>query len=47
MQQLITIMKDPNNLFCSSNFPLARERISLKFVENLGTRLKMGSPDLV
>jgi hypothetical protein len=40
-------MKDSNNLFCSSNFPLGGERISMKFVVSLGTRPQKCSPALV
>ena len=31
-------MEDLTTLFCSSKFPWAREKISLKFTDNLGTR---------
>jgi hypothetical protein len=30
-------MEESKTLFCPSNFPWARERFSLKFVDNLGT----------
>jgi len=33
-------MEDSTTLFWSSIFPWARERISSKFVHNLGTHLK-------
>jgi len=40
-------MEGSKTLFCSSKFPWARERISsTKFIDNLGTRPKKGSPDL-
>ena len=39
-------MKDSNTLFCSSKFPWVRKRISAKFISNLGTRPKKGSPAL-
>jgi len=31
-------MEISKNLFCSSKFPGARERISSMFIDNLGTR---------
>ena len=37
-------MEDSNTLFCYSAFPLARERISSKFVDNLGTHLQISWP---
>jgi len=36
-------MGGADNLFCSSKFPRARDRISSKFIENLGTRLQKRS----
>jgi hypothetical protein len=36
-QVINKIMEDSQALFCSSKFPWARERISLKFRDNLGT----------
>jgi len=33
-------MEDSKTVFCSSKFPWARERISSKFVDNLGFALK-------
>jgi len=46
MKLLIIIMEGSNTLFCSSKFPWARERISLKFIENVGTRPQTGLPAL-
>ena len=42
---IITIMEDFKTLFCSSKFPCASERISTKFIEDLGTRPQKGLPD--
>jgi hypothetical protein len=39
-------MDDSNTLFSSLKFPLTRERIYLKFIDNLGTRPQIGSPAL-
>jgi hypothetical protein len=47
MQKLIIIMEDSKTLFYSSKFPWAGERISLNFINSLGTRPKKGSPYLV
>jgi len=33
-------MEQSKTLFCSSDFPWGRKRISSKFIENLGTRPK-------
>ena len=33
-------MEDSKTLLCSSQFPWVRERISSKFIDNLGTCLK-------
>jgi hypothetical protein len=38
MQKLIIIVEDSKKLFCSAKLPLATERISWKFIDNLGTR---------
>jgi len=35
-----------SDLFCSSKFPLARERISSKFIKNFGSRLQKVSSAL-
>jgi hypothetical protein len=40
-------MEGAKTLFCFSKFPSARERISSKFIHNLGTRPQKGSPALV
>jgi len=42
----VIIMEDSNSLFFSSKFPWSSERISSKFIDNLGTRPRKGSPDL-
>jgi hypothetical protein len=34
------IMEGPKNIFCSSNFPWARERISSKIIDNLDTHFR-------
>jgi hypothetical protein len=48
MQELIVIIvEDLETLFWFSKFLWARERISAKFVENLGTRPRKGSPALI
>jgi len=47
MQKLIIIIEGSKPLFYSSKFPWAGERISLNFINNLGTRPKKGSPALV
>ena len=47
MQELILIVENSNTLFCSSQCPWARERISSKFIDNLGTRHRKVSPALV
>ena len=39
-------MEDSKTLLCSSKFPQARERISPKFVDSLGTRAQIVSPAL-
>ena len=39
-------MEDSQTMFCSSKFPRARERISLKFVDNLGFALQKVSSAL-
>jgi hypothetical protein len=39
VQELIIIVEDFKTLFCSSEFPWAREIIYSKFIENLGTHL--------
>ena len=44
MQQLIIIIEECKTLFCSSKFPWARERISSKFIENLGKGPQRASP---
>jgi len=41
------IMKDSMSLFYSSKFPWARERISSKFIDYVGTHPQKGSPALV
>jgi hypothetical protein len=41
------MMKDSKTPFCFSKFPWARERISPKIIENLGTRSQKGSPALI
>jgi hypothetical protein len=46
MQQLIIIMEDSKTLFWSSKFPQAHERISLKFIDNMGTHFQKGLPAL-
>jgi hypothetical protein len=38
MEQLIIIIEDSKTLFCSSKFQWAGERISSKFIGNVGTR---------
>jgi len=40
-------MQGSNTLFCSSEFALARGRISSKSMDNLGTRPQNVSPALV
>ena len=40
-------MKDSKTLYWSSKFSWARERISWKFIHNLGTHPQQGSPALV
>ena len=40
-------MEDSKALFCSSKFPWASKRISLKSVDNLGTHPQKGSPALL
>jgi hypothetical protein len=47
MQELIVIVENYKTLFCSSRRPWARGKISSKFVDNLGTRLRKVSPALV
>jgi hypothetical protein len=42
MQKLIVIVEDSKNVFFSSKFPLATERISWKFIDNLGKRPHKG-----
>jgi len=37
-------MDDAKTLFFSSKFPWARKIISSKFIDNLGTRPRKGSP---
>jgi hypothetical protein len=39
-------MEESNALFCSTNFPWARESISLKFIDNLGSRNQKVLPAL-
>jgi len=46
MQQLIIIMEDLKTLFWSSKFPPAHKRITLNFIDNLGTRFQRGLPAL-
>jgi len=36
VQQLIIIVEEPMNLFCSLKFPLTRERISSKCIQKFG-----------
>ena len=46
---LITIQYDYGSLktlFCSSKFPMAREKITSKFIGNLSTRPQTGWPAL-
>ena len=40
-------MEESKTSFCSLKFPWAREWISSKFVDNLGTRPQKGFPALV
>ena len=39
-------MAGPKTLFCSSNFPWAREMVSSKFIDHLGARPQKGLPPL-
>ena len=47
MQYVIIIMEGSKTLFCSSDFPLERERIYSKFINNYDTPLQKGSPTLI
>jgi hypothetical protein len=38
------IIEASKTLFCSSKFSWARQKIPLKFIENLDTRPQKGSP---
>ena len=39
-------MEESKAMFCFSKFPWARERISLKLIENLGMRPQIDTPTL-
>ena len=47
IQELIIFMEDSKTLVCSPKFLCASELISSKFTDNLGTRPRNSSPDLV
>jgi hypothetical protein len=47
MQGSVLITEDHKNLFCSSDLPSACERISSKFIDNLGTLPQKGWPALL
>jgi hypothetical protein len=47
MQELIIIMEDSQDFLCSSKFPWAHGRISLKFINNLGVPPQKGSSALL
>jgi hypothetical protein len=46
MEKLTIIMEDTITSFCSSKFPCVRERLSLKFIDNLDKRPQKFSPTL-